>query len=322
MSSSSSSSLRLLGEAAASIHDEEETCIDAAKMLLEDELRTYRSHVEVAKRTIILMNKAIQVDEQIMAEYNLKLGRLTTDADRVEQARYITNCFPEIQSRYLKKRMDAGSDATRKSMLKKIEEVLRMRKPNADEEWTRKLPAFARKLEAELYEHANTLAEYMDDSTLVERLKVAATGICKRTPAPAAAAGKKTVTVQEVMNNVYIQDRVQIDDMRKYHGGGYSLEYSGYVDLIYNAKDEILKDDAMFKHLDAISPDEMKNYYLFRYRNWKTDVANKKRQGVLVYLHPDGNRPVLTSMKDIRRWIKNGHELPSVKKIKLDIKNE
>ena len=46
---------------------------------------------------------------------------------------------------------------TRQGMITKIHNLLRVKKPDADDEWLRKLPDMAKRLEDKLYRHAVSL---------------------------------------------------------------------------------------------------------------------------------------------------------------------
>ena len=59
----------------------------------------------------------------------------------------------------------------RTSMVNHIVDLLKIRRPNATEDWTEKLPQMAKRLEDALYHSANSAAEYKDRSTLKQRLQ-------------------------------------------------------------------------------------------------------------------------------------------------------
>ena len=82
---------------------------------------------------------------------------------------------------------------TRKEISAKITNILRIRKPDADEHWLNKLPDMARRLEAKLYSVAPSLEEYANEATLRARLQNIANDlkpppVAATAPAPAAAA--------------------------------------------------------------------------------------------------------------------------------------
>jgi len=76
---------------------------------------------------------------------------------------------------------------TRKEISAKITNILRIRKPDADEHWLNKLPDMARRLEAKLYSVAPSLEEYANEATLRARLQNIANDLKPPPAAPAAA---------------------------------------------------------------------------------------------------------------------------------------
>ena len=69
----------------------------------------------------------------------------------------------------------------RRMMIGKIVLLLRQRKPNAPEEWLKKLPQMAKRLEESLYRSATSFAEYNDANTLKQRLQQLAVSIGMKT---------------------------------------------------------------------------------------------------------------------------------------------
>jgi hypothetical protein len=59
----------------------------------------------------------------------------------------------------------------RKTVITKIDNLMRQIKPEANEEWLGKLPEMSKRLEDKLYRRAASMAEYSDESTLMARLK-------------------------------------------------------------------------------------------------------------------------------------------------------
>ena len=59
----------------------------------------------------------------------------------------------------------------RRSMIQRIVQLLQQRKPNAPEEWVKKLPVMAKRLEESLYRNAASFIEYNDTNTLKSRLQ-------------------------------------------------------------------------------------------------------------------------------------------------------
>ena len=70
----------------------------------------------------------------------------------------------------------------RTSMVNHIVDLLKIRRPNATEDWTEKLPQMAKRLEDALYHSANSAAEYMDRSTLKQRLQQLALAMGAKEP--------------------------------------------------------------------------------------------------------------------------------------------
>ena len=75
-------------------------------------------------------------------------------------------------------------------MIHRIVEMLKAKKPNADETWTKKLPDMARRLEELLYKRAPSKAAYEYTNSLKARLKIIAGEIAKK------AKGRKSNVVQ------------------------------------------------------------------------------------------------------------------------------
>ena len=70
-----------------------------------------------------------------------------------------------------------GDYQDRKQMIAKIVHLLQQRKPNAPQEWLRKLPQMAKRLEESLYRSAKSFEEYNDSNTLKHRLQQLALNI-------------------------------------------------------------------------------------------------------------------------------------------------
>jgi hypothetical protein len=64
--------------------------------------------------------------------------------------------------------------AIRCSMIERIVGLLQQRRPNATLDWQEKLPHMAKRLENELYQQAESVAEYSDPQTLKNRLQLLA----------------------------------------------------------------------------------------------------------------------------------------------------
>ncbi|OQR88642.1 histone acetyltransferase [Thraustotheca clavata] len=62
----------------------------------------------------------------------------------------------------------------RREVITRIVHFLQSQKPNAPPDWMRRLPQMAKKLEESLYRNASSKQEYMDTSTLKQRLQVVA----------------------------------------------------------------------------------------------------------------------------------------------------
>merc|ERR1711968_89608 len=65
-------------------------------------------------------------------------------------------------------------------MIYRIVEMLKAKKPNADEAWTKKLPDMARRLEESLYKGASSKQAYENIATLKARLQHVATSMTRR----------------------------------------------------------------------------------------------------------------------------------------------
>jgi hypothetical protein len=59
----------------------------------------------------------------------------------------------------------------RNSVAEEIIKLLKMRRPNAPEDWLEKLPHMVRPLEEALYHTANDLSEYVDNASMKHRLQ-------------------------------------------------------------------------------------------------------------------------------------------------------
>eukprot|EP00587_Corethron_hystrix_P001372 CAMPEP_0113305838 /NCGR_PEP_ID=MMETSP0010_2-20120614/5322_1 /TAXON_ID=216773 ORGANISM="Corethron hystrix, Strain 308" /NCGR_SAMPLE_ID=MMETSP0010_2 /ASSEMBLY_ACC=CAM_ASM_000155 /LENGTH=1600 /DNA_ID=CAMNT_0000160371 /DNA_START=446 /DNA_END=5248 /DNA_ORIENTATION=- /assembly_acc=CAM_ASM_000155 len=71
--------------------------------------------------------------------------------------------------------------ADRREMIQKIVRLLQLRKPNAPQEWLKKLPQMAKRLEESLYRSAKSFDEYNNSSTLKFRLQQLAMTIGQKT---------------------------------------------------------------------------------------------------------------------------------------------
>ena len=69
----------------------------------------------------------------------------------------------------------------RRKMIAKIVHLLQQRKPNAPQEWLKKLPQMAKRLEESLYRSAKSFEEYNDANTLKQRLQQLAVNIGMKT---------------------------------------------------------------------------------------------------------------------------------------------
>lgn len=69
----------------------------------------------------------------------------------------------------------------RRKMIAKIVHLLQQRKPNAPQEWLKKLPQMAKRLEESLYRSAKSFNEYNDANTLKQRLQQLAVNIGMKT---------------------------------------------------------------------------------------------------------------------------------------------
>merc|ERR1712238_45367 len=69
----------------------------------------------------------------------------------------------------------------RRKMIAKIVHLLKQRKPNAPQDWLKKLPQMAKRLEESLYRSAKSFDEYNDASTLKQRLQQLAHNIGMKT---------------------------------------------------------------------------------------------------------------------------------------------
>eukprot|EP00548_Thalassiothrix_antarctica_P005641 CAMPEP_0194137570 /NCGR_PEP_ID=MMETSP0152-20130528/7459_1 /TAXON_ID=1049557 /ORGANISM="Thalassiothrix antarctica, Strain L6-D1" /LENGTH=1691 /DNA_ID=CAMNT_0038834663 /DNA_START=284 /DNA_END=5359 /DNA_ORIENTATION=- len=69
----------------------------------------------------------------------------------------------------------------RRKMIARIVQLLQQRKPNAPQEWLKKLPQMAKRLEESLYRSAKSFQEYNDTSTLKQRLQQLAVNIGMKT---------------------------------------------------------------------------------------------------------------------------------------------
>ena len=78
-------------------------------------------------------------------------------------------------TRPVRKSWHTQEDAsTRNSMIERIVGLLQQRRPNATSDWQEKLPHMAKRLENELYQQAESVAEYSDPLTLKNRLQLLA----------------------------------------------------------------------------------------------------------------------------------------------------
>eukprot|EP00977_Amphora_coffeiformis_P009075 scaffold2062_cov166-Amphora_coffeaeformis.AAC.3 len=101
-----------------------------------------------------------------------------------------------------------GDYQERRRMIAKIVHLLQQRKPNAPQEWLKKLPQMAKRLEESLYRAAKSFDEYNDASTLKTRLQQLAVNI-----------GMKTKKMQQ-QQAMLQQQRQQQQGMRQPTLGG------------------------------------------------------------------------------------------------------
>lgn len=86
----------------------------------------------------------------------------------------------------------------RRKMIAKIVHLLQQRKPNAPQEWIKKLPQMAKRLEESLYRSAKSFDEYNDAGTLKMRLQQLAVNI-----------GMKTKKMQQQQQQAVLQQKAQ-----------------------------------------------------------------------------------------------------------------
>jgi len=86
----------------------------------------------------------------------------------------------------------------RRKMIAKIVHLLKQRKPNAPQDWLKKLPQMAKRLEESLYRSAKSFDEYNDASTLKQRLQQLAHNI-----------GMKTKRIQQAQMQARAQQQQQ-----------------------------------------------------------------------------------------------------------------
>jgi E1A/CREB-binding protein len=86
-------------------------------------------------------------------------------------------------------------------MIGKIVLLLQQRKPNAPQEWLKKLPQMAKRLEESLYRSAKSFVEYNDANTLKQRLQQLAVNIGMKT--------KKMQQAQIMQHQKQLQQQVQ-----------------------------------------------------------------------------------------------------------------
>ncbi|GAX16081.1 E1A/CREB-binding protein [Fistulifera solaris] len=89
----------------------------------------------------------------------------------------------------------------RRKMIAKIVHLLQQRKPNAPQEWLKKLPQMAKRLEESLYRSAKSFNEYNDANTLKHRLQQLAVNIGMKT--------KKLQQQQALMQQQKMQQQAQ-----------------------------------------------------------------------------------------------------------------
>lgn len=89
----------------------------------------------------------------------------------------------------------------RRKMIAKIVHLLQQRKPNAPQEWLKKLPQMAKRLEESLYRSAKSFNEYNDANTLKHRLQQLAVNIGMKT--------KKLQQQQAMMQQQKMQQQAQ-----------------------------------------------------------------------------------------------------------------
>mmetsp|Transcript_127553 Transcript_127553/g.369253 ORF Transcript_127553/g.369253 Transcript_127553/m.369253 type:complete len:1783 (-) Transcript_127553:44-5392(-) len=98
----------------------------------------------------------------------------------------------------------------RRKMIAKIVHLLKQRKPNAPQDWLKKLPQMAKRLEESLYRSAKSFEEYNDASTLKQRLQQLAHNI-----------GMKTKRMQQAQ----MQQRAQQQQQQQLHAQAKQAQY-------------------------------------------------------------------------------------------------
>ena len=77
----------------------------------------------------------------------------------------------------------------RRELINNIIRLFQQRRPNIAKEWQKKLPDFVRRLESALYQSAHSLQEYLDVSTLEQRLQSVARRMMVRSRMPGSHSG-------------------------------------------------------------------------------------------------------------------------------------
>jgi E1A/CREB-binding protein len=95
----------------------------------------------------------------------------------------------------------------RRKMIAKIVHLLQQRKPNAPQEWLKKLPQMAKRLEESLYRTATSFEEYNDANTLKHRLQQLAVNIGQKT--------KKLQQQQALLAQQRLQQQQQQQQVRQ-----------------------------------------------------------------------------------------------------------
>ena len=110
-----------------------------------------------------------QQQQQQQQQRVLSNGQLPQGQGQQQQQMTLSGTRPVRKSWHTQE--DAS---TRNSMIERIVGLLQQRRPNATSDWQEKLPHMAKRLENELYQQAESVAEYSDPLTLKNRLQLLA----------------------------------------------------------------------------------------------------------------------------------------------------
>eukprot|EP00536_Pseudo-nitzschia_multiseries_P016034 jgi/Psemu1/247266/estExt_Genewise1.C_10040019 len=102
----------------------------------------------------------------------------------------------------------------RRKMIAKIVHLLKLRKPNAPQDWLKKLPQMAKRLEESLYRSAKSFDEYNDGNTLKQRLQQLAHSI-----------GMKTKRIQQAQMQARAQQQQQQHQQPQQQMGQQGMQY-------------------------------------------------------------------------------------------------